>query len=222
MGLLHQPVHWSSVRPGLPSSVAESGSSTKHTAYGEAKATRLSWHHPQRWGLHCTDHGNQFRRQFVRLERRAGNSALGGWRGTPVNVRSPTAIQNRYNEEPENFPCRFFEYENHVDFIFFDERSGNMCLRKFRFSICDVLGQPQLTVMPFQVPTFYIPLYFQFVRGDSPLAAGVRLLPFIVLMVFFGLLNGAMMSLFGYYMPWYLAGGIFTTLGGSLMRKLFT
>ncbi|MCJ1303209.1 hypothetical protein MMC08_006017 [Hypocenomyce scalaris] len=72
------------------------------------------------------------------------------------------------------------------------------------------------------VPTFYIPLYFQFVRGDSPLAAGVRLLPFIVLMVFFGLVNGAMMSLFGYYMPWYLAGGILTTIGGSLMRKLIT
>lgn len=68
-----------------------------------------------------------------------------------------------------------------------------------------------------QVPTFYIPLYFQFVRGDSPLTAAVRLLPFIAVMVFFGLLNGALMSKFGYYMPWYLVGGIFTTIGGSLM-----
>lgn len=76
-----------------------------------------------------------------------------------------------------------------------------------------------LTPCLFQVPTFYIPLYFQFVRGDSPLAAGVHLLPFIVLMVFFGLVNGAMMSLFGYYMPWYLAGGVLTTIGGSLMCK---
>ncbi|KAJ5586729.1 uncharacterized protein N7459_002494 [Penicillium hispanicum] len=67
------------------------------------------------------------------------------------------------------------------------------------------------------VPTFYIPLYFQFVRGDSPLTAAVRLLPFIVLMVFFGLANGALMSKLGYYMPWYLAGGILTTTGGALM-----
>jgi len=68
-----------------------------------------------------------------------------------------------------------------------------------------------------QVPTYYIPLYFQFVRGDSPLTAAVRLLPFIILMVFFGLATGALMSNFGYYMPFYLAGGILTTIGGALM-----
>jgi hypothetical protein len=38
-------------------------------------------------------------------------------------------------------------------------------------------------------------------------------------MVFFGLLNGALMSKFGYYMPWYVLGGTFTTIGGSLMCK---
>ncbi|RMD44861.1 hypothetical protein DV735_g318, partial [Chaetothyriales sp. CBS 134920] len=50
------------------------------------------------------------------------------------------------------------------------------------------------------VPTFYIPILFQFVRGDSPLTAGVRLLPFICTMVFMGLLNGAFMSKVGYAM----------------------
>jgi hypothetical protein len=68
-----------------------------------------------------------------------------------------------------------------------------------------------------QIPTYYIPLYFQFVRGDSALTAAVRLLPFICLMVVFGFANGGLMSKFGYYMPWYLAGGIFTTIGGALM-----
>lgn len=71
----------------------------------------------------------------------------------------------------------------------------------------------------FEVPTFYIPLYFQFVRGDEPLTAAVRLLPFICIMVFFGLLNGAFMSKIGYYMPWYLFGGAFAVAGGSLMCK---
>lgn len=68
-----------------------------------------------------------------------------------------------------------------------------------------------------QIPTYYIPLYFQFVRGDSALTAAVRLLPFIVLMVAFGFLNGGLMSKLGYYMPWYLAGGLLTTAGGALM-----
>jgi pheromone shutdown protein TraB len=70
---------------------------------------------------------------------------------------------------------------------------------------------------PFQVPTYFIPLYFQFVRGSSPLTAAVGLLLFIFLMVTFGFLNGALMSKLGYYMPWYLAGGILTTIGGALM-----
>lgn len=67
------------------------------------------------------------------------------------------------------------------------------------------------------VPTYYIPLYFQLVRGDSPLEAAVRLLPFICVMVFFGLLNGAVMSKFGLYMPWYLFGGSMALIGGALM-----
>ena len=71
----------------------------------------------------------------------------------------------------------------------------------------------------YQVPTYYIPLYFQFVRGDGPLAAAVRLLPFICIMIFFGLLNGALMTKFGYYMPWYFFGGAFALTGASLMCK---
>ncbi|KAJ5786450.1 major facilitator superfamily transporter [Penicillium pulvis] len=70
------------------------------------------------------------------------------------------------------------------------------------------------------IPTYYIPIYCQFVKGDSPLTAAVRLLPFIVLMVFSGLLNGALMSKLGYYMPWYLVGGILTSIGGGLMSTI--
>ena len=104
-----------------------------------------------------------------------------------------------------------------MDSVYVDGCSSNLCLCNFLYT--PFLPRICADISTFQVPTFYIPLYFQFVRGDSPLEAGVRLLPFIVLMVFFGLLNGALMSLFGYYMPWYLAGGILTTVGGSLMCK---
>ncbi|RGP63795.1 major facilitator superfamily general substrate transporter [Fusarium sporotrichioides] len=67
------------------------------------------------------------------------------------------------------------------------------------------------------VPTYYIPLYFQFVRGDHALDAGVRLLPFICIMVFCGLLSGVLMIKSGYYMPWFLLGGCLTLTGGALM-----
>lgn len=67
------------------------------------------------------------------------------------------------------------------------------------------------------IPTYFIPLFFQFVRGDEPLEAGVRLLPFICVMVFCGLLSGALMGKFGYYVPWFILGGCLNLTGGALM-----
>lgn len=67
------------------------------------------------------------------------------------------------------------------------------------------------------VGAYFIPLFFQFVRDDSAIMAAVRLLPFIVILVTFIMLNGALMPVFGYYMPWYLASGILMLIGGSLM-----
>ncbi|KAF2135657.1 uncharacterized protein K452DRAFT_293056 [Aplosporella prunicola CBS 121167] len=64
---------------------------------------------------------------------------------------------------------------------------------------------------------YYIPLYFQFVRNDNGVQAAVRLLPFICFYVFSVVLNGVFMIRLGYYMPWFLASGIFTTIGGALL-----
>jgi hypothetical protein len=76
-----------------------------------------------------------------------------------------------------------------------------------------LLHAPELT-SPFQQ---YIPLYFQFVHSDSAITAAVRLLPFICVLIFTVLLNGALMPVFGYYMPWYTASGAFMLVGGALM-----
>jgi Major Facilitator Superfamily len=67
---------------------------------------------------------------------------------------------------------------------------------------------------------YYIPLYFNFVHGDSSVDAAVRLLPFICVTIFFIMLNGALMPKFGYYMPWYLVSGIFLVIGGATMYAL--
>ena len=72
-------------------------------------------------------------------------------------------------------------------------------------------------VTTLMVPIYFVPLYFQFVKADSALMAGVRLLPFVAFLVFAVVLNGVLMSLLGYYMPWYLFGGVFTVIGSALM-----
>lgn len=90
-----------------------------------------------------------------------------------------------------------------------------------------------------QVPVYYIPLYFQFAQvwhsmtlssadsafslhqqGDSALKAAVRLLPFIIVLVIFSLLNGVLMPKWGYYMPWFVFGGAIVLTGATLMCKL--
>jgi hypothetical protein len=67
------------------------------------------------------------------------------------------------------------------------------------------------------IPVYYIPLYFQFTRGDEPMEAAVRLLPFVLIGVFTTMLSGGIMPRTGLYMPWYTLSGVFGTVGGALM-----
>ncbi|CZT05512.1 related to DHA14-like major facilitator; ABC transporter [Rhynchosporium agropyri] len=68
--------------------------------------------------------------------------------------------------------------------------------------------------------TYYIPLFFQFLRDDGPLDAGVRLLPFIFAMVFFSMINGGLMPKFGYVTPWYVAGSALVLIGSACMYSV--
>lgn len=45
-----------------------------------------------------------------------------------------------------------------------------------------------------------IPIFFQFTRQDAALDAGIRLLPFIAMLVFTIFIYGAFIAKFGYYM----------------------
>jgi hypothetical protein len=70
------------------------------------------------------------------------------------------------------------------------------------------------------IGAYYIPLFFQFARNDTAIMAAVRLLPFICMAITFTMLNGCLMLIFGYYMPWYTISGIFMILGGALMHSI--
>ena len=51
------------------------------------------------------------------------------------------------------------------------------------------------------IPVNYIPIYFIFTRGDSGIQAAVRLLPYIFVLSFTILINGALLGKLGYYKP---------------------
>lgn len=71
------------------------------------------------------------------------------------------------------------------------------------------------------VPVYFIPIFFQFTRGDSAIDAAVRLLPFIVVAVSVTLLQGGMLAhpsgKFGLYFPWFTAGGAIAATAATLM-----
>ncbi|KAK1988890.1 major facilitator superfamily-domain-containing protein [Colletotrichum cereale] len=64
---------------------------------------------------------------------------------------------------------------------------------------------------------FYLPLYYQFTRGSSAVETSVHLLPFILFLVAFNILNGQFMGRTGYYYPWYIAGSALELIGGVLL-----
>lgn len=67
------------------------------------------------------------------------------------------------------------------------------------------------------ISIYFIPIYFQFVQSDQALRSGVRLLPFIIPLVFATMLNGAFMEKLKYYLPWFLVGGIFIIISNAML-----
>ncbi|KAK0635857.1 major facilitator superfamily transporter [Bombardia bombarda] len=70
------------------------------------------------------------------------------------------------------------------------------------------------------VPIFYIPVYFQFTRGDSALEAAVRLLPLILVFSVANLSQGFLMVKFGYYWPWFFMGGALSLVGNVMLYEI--
>jgi hypothetical protein len=67
------------------------------------------------------------------------------------------------------------------------------------------------------IPVYFIPLYFQFVRQDSAIMAGVRLIPLIVFMIVAIVLNGIVVTVNGRYKPWFVVGSLLGLIGSALL-----
>lgn len=67
------------------------------------------------------------------------------------------------------------------------------------------------------VPVYFLPLYFQFVKADSAILAGVRMLPYVAFQSAIGILSGLVVGKTGYYVPWYIFAGIFCIAGAACL-----
>jgi MFS family permease len=70
------------------------------------------------------------------------------------------------------------------------------------------------------VTIYYVPLFFQFTKGDTAIHAAVRLLPFITVMVTFVMFSGGSLPKVGRYMPYYIASGALMIIGAALMHTV--
>lgn len=68
--------------------------------------------------------------------------------------------------------------------------------------------------------SYYLPIYFQSVRGKSPAISGVYLLPSVLSQLLGAVSSGKAVSYFGYYTPWSLASAILTAVGYGLVSTL--
>ncbi|KAF1938009.1 MFS general substrate transporter [Clathrospora elynae] len=112
-----------------------------------------------------------------------------------------------------------------VVFIFYEE--SNYCphptipLRLFRnrtsaaaFAITFIHSLLTLLVI------YFIPVYFQGVLLSTPTRSGVQMLPTVVILVPFSAISGALLSKYGRYKPFHIAGFAVITLGLGLFILL--
>ncbi|KAK9482894.1 major facilitator superfamily domain-containing protein [Lipomyces starkeyi] len=68
--------------------------------------------------------------------------------------------------------------------------------------------------------SYYLPIYFQAVRGVSPLTSGVYLLPSILSQMLFAVGSGILVGKLGYYLPASIFSGVFAAIGNGLLSML--
>lgn len=69
----------------------------------------------------------------------------------------------------------------------------------------------------FFVTIYYLPIWFQAVKGVSPYESGIRNIPILLAVVVGTILSGALVTKIGYYTPFMLASSVLTSVGAGLL-----
>ncbi|KAF7854226.1 hypothetical protein EAF04_010523 [Stromatinia cepivora] len=111
--------------------------------------------------------------------------------------------------------CFFIFWQIHmgdyaiVPLRIFKQRSSSMVM-----CILFFVGMAMTTL------SYYLPIYFQSVRGLSATTSGVRLLAMVVPEMIFLMLAGVVATKWGYYAPYIIAGTMICTVGCGLLTTI--
>ena len=78
----------------------------------------------------------------------------------------------------------------------------------FAFSFC---GGAAMLVM-----VYYIPVWFQAIKGVDAVQSGINTLPFLIATALSSIMAGILVTKFGYYVPFMIIGPMFTAIGTGL------
>jgi hypothetical protein len=70
------------------------------------------------------------------------------------------------------------------------------------------------------VMIYYLPIWFQSVKGSSAIKSGIMNLPLIIAVVVLGILAGGLVTACGYYTPFMIASSVIMTIGAGLLSTL--
>ncbi|KAL6858331.1 hypothetical protein ACO1O0_005792 [Amphichorda felina] len=109
-------------------------------------------------------------------------------------------------------------------FLVWEYRQGDAAMVPFAMIKNRVIMSAALTMFfslsSILVADFYIAIYFQAIRDDSPLMSGVHMLPITLGMVLFTMLSGVLISVLGYYLPFIIVGAVISAVGYGLLSQL--
>ncbi|CCF35122.1 major facilitator superfamily transporter [Colletotrichum higginsianum] len=107
-------------------------------------------------------------------------------------------------------------------FLYWERRQGDdkamIPLGLFRSRIVwasGVVGAFNMSIT--LVSSYYLPMYFQSVKGATPFQGGVDVLPTILGQLVFAVVSGALVGKLGYYLPWVVFGAVASTIGNGLI-----
>ncbi|KFG87985.1 putative efflux pump antibiotic resistance protein [Metarhizium anisopliae] len=72
----------------------------------------------------------------------------------------------------------------------------------------------------FLLAMYFLPIWFQAVKGASPVKSGVMNIPMLLSVVIFTVTSGAIVSSWGYYTPFIIGGAVLMPIGYGLMSTL--
>ena len=70
------------------------------------------------------------------------------------------------------------------------------------------------------IHSYFLPIYFQAIRGTSPIGSGVDMIAYMLANAFLSLFTGIFVSKVGYYTPPAIVGGAIATVGCGLLSTL--